>query len=196
MKRIALAKQPMIGLYALPVVLVSCADKEGKPNIIPLGWVGGVCSEPPQIGIAIRPSRYSYNLIRETKEFVVNIPTENLVKVVDQTGFCSGKSIDKFKSFNLTPLPASKVRSPLIKECSVNIECKLKHLLELGSHGLFIGEIVAIQADEEYIKEDSEINYSLLKPLVLKHDEYCGMSEAIGWYGFTKFNGRVVNKVF
>ena len=196
MKKIAVVKQPMIGLYNLTVVLVSCVDKKEKPNIIPLGWVGGVCSDPPQVGIAIRPHRYSYNLIKETKEFVVNIPTEELVKVVDKTGFCSGKDVDKFKEFNLTPLPASKISIPLIKECSVNLECKLRHLLELGSHGLFIGEIVAVQVDEEYVKEDGEINYSLLKPLVLKHDEYCGMTEPLGWYGFTKFKEKVVSKVF
>ena len=196
MKRVAIVKQPMIGLCNLTVVLVSCINKNGKPNIIPLGWAGGVCSDPPQVGIAIRPRRYSYNLIKETKEFVVNIPTEELVSIVDQTGFCSGRNVDKFKVFNLTPLPASKVKPPLIKECSINLECKLKHLLELGSHSLFIGEIVAVQADEEHIKDDGEINYPLLKPLILKHDEYCGMTEPIGWYGFTKYKERVVSKVF
>lgn len=196
MKKLAAIKQPMIGLYHLPVVLVSCIDKEGKPNIIPLGWVGGVCSDPPQVGIAIRPSRYSHKLIEKTGEFVVNIPTEELVGIVDKCGFCSGRNVDKFKEFNLTPLPASKVKSPLIKECSINLECKLRHSLDLGSHTLFIGEILAVQVDEEYIKKDSEINYILLKPLLLKHDEYCGMAEPLGWYGFTKFKERVVNKVF
>ena len=196
MKKLATVKQPMIGFYHLPVVLVTCVDETGKPNIIPLGWVGGVCSDPPQVGIAVRPSRHSHKLIKKTGEFVVNIPTENLVEVVDKTGFSSGRNVDKFKEFNLTPLPASKVSPPLIKECSVNLECKLRHSLNLGSHTLFIGEIVAVQVDEEYVKEDGEINYSILKPLVLKHDEYCGMTEPLGWYGFTKFKERVVNKVF
>lgn len=196
MKKSAIVKQPMTGLYHLPVVLVSCIDESGRPNIIPLGWVGGVCSDPPQVGIALRPSRYSHKLIEQTKEFIINIPTEDLVDVVDKTGFCSGRNVDKFKEFNLTPLPASKVAPPLIKECIVNLECKLRHSLNLGSHTLFIGEIVAVQADEEYLKKDGEINYSLLKPLVLKHDEYCGMSEPLGWYGFTKFKERVVDRVF
>lgn len=196
MKKLATVKQPMIGLYHLPVVLVTCVDELGKPNIIPLGWVGGVCSDPPQVGIAIRPSRFSHKLIEKTGEFVINIPTEDLVEVVDKCGFCSGRNVNKFQELSLTPLPASKVKPPLIKECSVNLECKLRHSLSLGSHTLFIGEIMAIQADEEYIIEDGEINYSLLKPIVLKHDEYCGMTESLGWYGFTKFKKRVVNKVF
>lgn len=196
MKKIATVKQPMIGLYHLPVVLVSCIDKEGKPNIIPLGWVGGVCSDPPQVGIALRPSRYSHQLIEQTGEFVLNIPEEGLVDVVDRTGFCSGRNVDKFKEFNLTPLQSSKVKPPLIKECSVNLECKLRHSLNLGSHTLFIGEILAVQADEQYVKEDKEIDYARLKPLVLKHDNYCGMTEPLGWYGFTKFKDRVVNIVF
>src|SRR4030042_1397964 len=196
MKKLASVKQPMIGLYHLPVVLVTCVDKSGKPNIIPLGWVGGVCSYPPQVGIAIRPSRYSHKLIEKTGEFVVNIPTEELAGIVDKCGFCSGRNVDKFKEFNLIPQPASRVRPPLIKECSVNLECKLRHSLNLGTHTLFIGDIVAVQVDEEYIKEDGEINYSLIKPLVLKHDEYCGMTEPLGWYGFTKFKERVVKKVF
>jgi flavin reductase (DIM6/NTAB) family NADH-FMN oxidoreductase RutF len=186
-KRIANVKQPMIGLYHLPVVLVSCVDGRGKPNVISLGWVGGVCSDPPQVAIALRPSRYSHRLIEETKEFVVNIPTEDLVKIVDKIGFCSGRTIDKFKKFNLTPLQASRVTSPLIQECSVNLECKLRHTLNLGSHTLFIGEIVTVHADEEYIREDGGINYSLLKPLLLKHDEYCGMTKPIGWYGYSTF---------
>jgi len=196
MKTLAQIKQPMIGLFNLPVVLVTCTDDKGSANIIPLGWVGGVCSSPPQIALGIRPSRYSYNLIKKSGEFVVNIPCVDLVKEVDKCGFCSGRNTDKFERFHLTPLPASKVSSPLIKECPVNLECRLRHFLSLGSHGLFIGEIVAVQADKELVREDGEINYSCLKPLYLRHDEYCGPSEPVGYYGFTKFRERVVNKVF
>lgn len=196
MKKLVTVKQPMIGLYHLPVVLVTCIDELGKPNIIPLGWVGGVCSDPPQIGIALRPSRYSHQLIEQSKEFVVNIPEEGMVEVVDKTGFCSGRNVDKFKEFNLTSVLASKVKSPLIKECSVNLECELRHSFNLGSHTLFIGEIIAVQADAQYVKEDGEIDYRRLKPLALKHDNYCGMAKPLGWYGFTKFKDRVVNKVF
>lgn len=196
MKKIAKINQPMIGLYALPVVLVSCMDRNGKSNIIPLGWVGGVCSDPPQLGIAIRPKRHSCKIIEETKEFVVNIPTEELVKIVDKTGFCSGRNVDKFKEFNLTAIPSSQIKPPLIKECSVNLECKVKHVMELGSHVFFIGEILTVQADEEFLKDDREINYQLLKPLVLKHDEYYGMKNPLGWYGYTKYKEKVVNKIY
>ena len=196
MKRTAIVKQPMIGLYHLPVVLISCVDEDLSPNIIPIGWVGGVCSDPPQIGIAIRPRRYSYQIIKRSGEFVVNIPEKGLVEVVDKTGFCSGKDTNKFAEFNLTPLPAIKVKAPIIKECSVNLECKVRHTLNLGSHTLFIGEVVMVQADEEIIKEDGEIDYQLLNPLMLKHDEYCTVTEPLGWYGFTMFKERVVNKVF
>jgi flavin reductase (DIM6/NTAB) family NADH-FMN oxidoreductase RutF len=196
MKKIATVKQPMIGLYHLPVVLVSCIDKDGKPNIIPLGWVGGVCSDPPQVSIALRPSRYSHQMIEQTGEFVVNIPEEGMVEIVDGTGFCSGRNVDKFKEFNLTPLQSSKVKPPLIKECPVNLECKLRHSLNLGSHTLFIGEIVAVQVEEEYWKEDGEIDYMALRPLMLRHDEYIGPGPSHGFYGFTKFGERVVNRIF
>lgn len=196
MKRIVQVKQPMIGLYHLPVVLVTCVDEKGKPNIIPIAWAGGVCSDPPQVGIALRPRRYSHKLIANTGEFVVNIPEENLVEAVDKTGFCSGSDLDKFQAFKLTPVPASKVRPPLISECSVSLECVVRHGLNLGSHTFFIGEIVAVQVDEQYIKEDGEINYPLLRPLLLKHDEYCGMTPPLGWYGFTKYAKKVVNKIF
>ncbi|OPY80199.1 MAG: Flavoredoxin [Syntrophorhabdus sp. PtaU1.Bin153] len=196
MKKIAEVKQPMIGLYHLPVVLVTCCDEEGRPNIIPIGWVGGVCSNPPQVGIAVRPRRFSYKLIERMGQFVVNIPEERLLDVVDKTGFSSGGKVDKFEKFGLTPLPASKVKPPLIEECSVNLECLVRHALNLGSHTFFVGEIVAVHADEEILKENGEIDYTRLKPIVLKHDEYCGMTLPLGWYGFTKYKKRVVNEVY
>lgn len=196
MKRIVQVKQPMIGLYHLPVVLVSCINEDGKPNIIPIAWVGGVCSDPPQVGIAVRPRRYSHKLIAKTREFVVNIPEENLLEAVDKAGFCSGNNVDKFERFRFTPIPASRVKPPLIGECSVCLECVLRQALDLGSHTLFIGEIVTVQVDEGLVRDDGDIDYRVLKPLVVKHDEYCGMTEPLGWYGFTKFKQRVVNKVF
>lgn len=196
MKGTVQVKQPMIGLYNLPVVLVTCLDKDNPPNIIPLGWAGGVCSDPPLVALGIRPRRYSYNLIKKSGEFVINIPCVDIARKVDACGFCSGRDTDKFRRFNLTPVAASIVSPPLIKECPVNLECKLRHFLSLGSHCLFIGEIVAVQADQEFILADGEIDYSRLKPLYLRHDDYCGPSEPVGFYGFSRFKEKVVNKVF
>ena len=186
--------QPLIGLTVLPVVVVTCIDKDGKPNLIPLGWVGGVCSDPPQLGIAIRRKpvkRYSYDLILETKEFVVNIPDEDLVEKVDIAGFISGRDVDKFEELGLTPVPASKVKVPLIDECPVNLECVLRQHFVLGSHGLFIGEIVAVDVDEELAKPEGDPDFSKTRPYVLRWYDYCGLRyERIGYYGYTQKEAR------
>lgn len=191
-KKIVNIEQPMIGLFPLPVALVTCISNEGKPNIIPLGWVGGVCSEPPQVGIAIRPSRYSYSLIKDTKEFVVNIPTEEIIRKVDWCGFVSGVDTDKFKETNLTPVQGNKVKVPLIHECPVNLECVLRHLIPLGSHGLFIGEILCVNADEDLVNKKGQIDFSRIKPVVLHWYDYFGLGNSFGYYGFSVNNKRKV----
>lgn len=183
-------RQPLIGLPVMPVVMVTCVDKNKIPNIITVGWIGGVCSEPPQLGIAIRrkpKKRYSYDLIKESKEFVINIPNEDIVEIVDKCGLASGKHLDKFKEFGLTPLAASKVGAPLIKECPVNLECKLREHLVLGSHGFFIGEVVAVNVDEEIASPEGDPDFSKTYPYVLRHYDYCGLkNKRMGFYGYTQ----------
>ena len=140
-------------LYPLPVVMVSLADRDGRPNIITLAWVGTVCTNPPMVSISVRPERYSYPILKETGEFVVNLTTKELAFATDYCGVKSGRDVDKFKEMGLTPIPASEVKAPMIKESPVNIECKVRQILPLGSHDMFLADVVAVHADEKYMDE-------------------------------------------
>ena len=140
-------------LYPLPVVMVSLADRDGRPNIITLAWVGTVCTNPPMVSISVRPERYSYPILKETGEFVINLTTKELAFATDYCGVKSGRDVDKFKEMGLTPIPASEVKAPMIKESPVNIECKVRQILPLGSHDMFLADVVAVHADEKYMDE-------------------------------------------
>jgi len=174
-------------LYPVPVVLVSCIDKTGqKANIITIAWCGIVCSAPPHLSVSLRPSRFSHELIKETGDFVVNIPTKELLKKVDLCGNCSGRDIDKFKTCSFTKVPSSKVHSPAIKECPVNIECRLKEIIKLGAHDVFIGEVLAIHIDEGILNVAGKIDYDKAKPFVYNQGGYWDLGEQIGYYGCSK----------
>lgn len=179
---------PTTLLYPTPVVLVTCVDRQGRPNIITLAWAGVVNSEPPMIGISIRPERYSHGCIKEMREFVVNLPTQEMVRGVDVCGVVSGRETDKFLLTGWKAIPAEKVRPPLIDECPVQMECLVRENLSLGSHDLFIGEIVALHVKEEVQKEKGRID--ILKALPLTYcpgaREYWGLGTLLGHYGFTK----------
>ena len=177
---------PGEGLYPLPVVLVSCIDKKSKkPNVITIAWCGVICSNPPQISISIRPSRYSHKLISQTGDFVVNIPTKNLVREADMCGMRSGKDVDKFHITSLATIPSTKVSSPMIKECPVNIECVLKKVIKLGTHDMFIGVVVAVHADKEVIGASGSIDFRAAAPFVYNNGEYWDLAKKIGYYGFS-----------
>ncbi len=177
---------PNEALYPVPVVLISCLNQETKkPNIITIAWCGVVCSKPPLLSVSIRPSRYSYKLIKDTGDFVVNIPSKNLAKKVDLCGIRSGKDIDKFKEFSLNPIPSSKIHSPMIKECPGNIECILRNVVSLGSHDMFIGEVVAFHVDEDITDGNGKIDYNKAGPFVYNHGEYWDLGKQIGYYGFS-----------
>lgn len=177
---------PKTELFPVPVVLVTCVDKEGKPNIITLAWAGVVCSEPPTLSISIRPHRYSYGLIKEQGEFVVNIPTTEIMKETDICGTVSGKDVDKFKLTKLTPEKAKFVKPPLIKECPVSLECRVKSSTKLGTHEMFIGEILAVHVDKSVTTPSGEIDYAKAKPFTYNVGEYWSLKEKIGFYGCTK----------
>ena len=145
-------------LYPNPVVMVSCSDGT-KDNIITLAWVGTVCSNPPMISISIRPSRYSHEFISASMEFVINIPEEKMLKACDFCGTNSGRDIDKFKKLDLTKEKGFIVNAPLIKECPINIECKVRQIIHLGTHDMFIGEVLSVNADEEIIYSDNDIDF-------------------------------------
>jgi len=180
--------RPAATMFPLPVMLITCVDASGKPNIITLAWVGMVNSAPPMVSISIRPGRYSHGLVKASQEFVVNIPSEEMIGKVDLCGVVSGREVDKFSETGLTPVPAQEVSSPLIEECPVNLECKVKRIIPLGSHDLFLGEIVVIHSDDTVLKEKGLIDIAKALPVAYCAGarQYWSMGKMLGWYGFTK----------
>jgi len=171
-------------MVPLPATMLSCQKPGETPNIITLSWVGVLCSEPPQIGVGIRPSRFSHSIVKESGEFVINLPDESQAFATDYCGHVSGRRSDKFADCSLTAEKGSVVAAPIIKECPINIECKVTHSLMLGSHELFVGEIVAIQVDEKCVDEKGHIITANAKPFVY----IPGTREYLG--GFDRLLGR------
>ena len=172
-------------LYPLPVVMVSAADKEGRDDIITVAWAGTVCTNPPMVSISIRPERYSYHMIRETGEFVINLTTEELAFATDYCGVKSGRDVDKFKETGLTREKAEKVKAPMIAEAPVSIECKVKEIRELGSHHMFIAQVAAVHADEKYKDEKNRFDLNRARPIVYSHGEYLGTGKKLGTFGYS-----------
>jgi flavin reductase (DIM6/NTAB) family NADH-FMN oxidoreductase RutF len=168
-------------LFPVPAVLVTCGVE--RPNIITLAWVGTVCSKPPMVGIAVRPERYSHHLLREVGEFVVNLPTVDQVEAVDRCGTVSGRDHDKFALCGLTAVPASHVRVPLIADCPIHLECVVRQILTLGSHDLFLGEVVAVQAEETLIGPAGGIAYGQASLLCYLGGTYHALGEKLTVYG-------------
>ena len=166
---------PNTSMAPVPVVMVSCGNEE-KSNIITIAWTGIASSEPPTVYVSIRKNRYSYNIIKETGEFAVNIPNKNLVWQVDFCGTKTGKDIDKFKEAGLTKEKSNEIRRPLIKECPINLECRVKEIRDLGSHDMFIGEVVSVHCDDNYInilnKGNKLIDFSNVETLLYAGDKY------------------------
>jgi flavin reductase (DIM6/NTAB) family NADH-FMN oxidoreductase RutF len=161
-------------------------DELGRPNIITLAWAGVVCSEPPQLGIAVRPSRHSYHILRRSGQFVVNIPTQDVLHATDVCGTVSGRDHDKFALTGLTPLPATRVSAPLIAECPVNLECLLRHQLALGSHDLFIGEVVVEHVRHDIMGEHGRPDFGKARPFTYTRGEYWGLGEFLGNHGLSR----------
>ena len=174
-------KPPSTALFPVPAVLVSCGVD--RPNLITLAWAGVACSEPPVIAIGVRPGRFSHHLIADLGEFVVNIPRADQVAIVDYCGNASGRDIDKWAACDLTPAPASQVRVPLVAECPVALECRVIHRLSLGSHDLFLGQVVAVQADDDLLAADGRLDYGRARPLAYVGGDYWQMGGPVGHYG-------------
>ena len=170
-------------LYPLPVVMVSAADKEGVPNIITIAWAGTICSNPPMVSISVRKERYSYRIIKETGEFVINLTTKELAYATDYCGVKSGRDVDKFKEMHLTPIPGVEVKAPLIAESPVSLECRVREVKELGSHDMFIADVVAVHADEKYMDEKGRFHLDKAEPIVYSHGSYVTTGETIGTFG-------------
>jgi len=172
-------------LYPLPAVMVSVADKEGNPNIITVAWAGTVCTNPPMVSISVRPERYSYHMIDETGEFVINLTTEKLAYATDYCGVRSGKDVDKFKELHLTPEKAEYVSAPLIAESPVNIECKVVKKETPGSHHIFLAEVKAVHVDDAYMDEKGTFHLEKAAPIVYSHGTYFGLGESLGTFGYS-----------
>lgn len=180
-------------LYPLPAVLVSVADKQGNHNVFTVAWAGTVCSDPAMVSISVRPERHSYHMILETGEFVINLTTKELAFATDYCGVKSGKDIDKFKEMHLTPIPADKVSPPLIKESPVNIECRVTQRISLGTHDMFLAEVVAVHADEAYMDEKGRFSFTKAEPLVYSHGTYFTLGKELGTFGYS-VRKKPVNK--
>lgn len=181
-----IAWKPGTMVYPVPAVMVSCGKEEAQYNIITIAWTGTICSNPPMCYISIRPERHSYNIIKEAGDFVINLTTKKLAFATDWCGVKSGRDFDKFKEMNLTPGKAQKVSSPIIRESPINIECIVKEIKPLGSHDMFISEVVAINADEKYLNKESEVFYlSKANPICYSHGKYYTLGELIGKFGYS-----------
>ena len=172
-------------IYPLPAVMVSCGETPEEYNIITIAWTGTINSDPPMCYISVRPGRHSYEIIKRTGEFVINLTTEKLAKATDWCGCRSGRKYNKWKEMDLTPAPAKIVKAPIISESPVNIECKVKNIVELGSHHMFVSEVVSVSVDEEYLNELQAFSFSKANPLVYSHGHYFGMGKKIGKFGWS-----------
>jgi len=178
--------KPGTMIYPVPAVLVSCGTKRDGFNIITIAWTGTLCTNPPLCYISVRPERHSHAIISKHEEFVINLTTERLTRATDWCGVKSGRDVDKFKEMQLTPLKASKVKAPLIAESPLNIECRVTDIRPLGSHDMFIAEVVAVQADESLISPATgAFRLSHSRPLCFLHGHYFGLGRMIGKFGFS-----------
>lgn len=188
-----MAKQTWKGgnmLYPLPAVLVTVTDKEGNDNVFTVAWAGTVCTNPPMVSISVRPSRYSHHILKETGEFVINLTTEELARATDYCGVRSGRDHDKFKETGLTREKASIVKAPLIKESPVSLECKVTEVKELGSHDMFLAEVVAVNVDEKYLDKNNKFDLNKAKPIVYSHGEYLSTGKKMGTFGYSVKKSR------
>lgn len=172
-------------LYPLPAVMVSVSDRKGNDNIITVAWAGTVCTNPPMVSISVRPERYSYHMIKETGEFVINLTNRNLAFATDYCGVKSGREVDKFQEMHLTKEQAEKVKVPLIKESPVNIECKVRECKELGSHHMFLADVLAVHVDEAYMRENGKFDLNAADLITYSHGEYFLLGEKLGKFGYS-----------
>lgn len=172
-------------LYPLPAVLVSVSDGKGNDNVFTVGWTGTVCTDPAMVYISVRPSRYSYDMIKETGEFVINLTTKDLAYATDYCGVISGRKEDKFKKMGLTKEKAQYVAAPLIKESPVNIECKVVDVTHCGTHDMFLAKVLCVNADKKYMDKQGRFDLAKSKPIVYSHGEYYCIGEKLGRFGYS-----------
>ena len=173
-------------LAPVPAVLVSCGgNKKWKQNLITIAWAGSICSDPPMLSISIRPERHSYEIIKDTREFVVNVTTEKHAKAVDWCGMVSGRDVNKFERTKLTPMEALRVNCPVVLECPINIECKVQKIIKLGTHDMFLAEVIAVQVSSELIDNKGKFRLDKSNLLAFGLGEYFKMGPCVGKFGFS-----------
>ena len=178
--------KPGTMIYPLPVVMVSCGAKREDYNIITVAWTGTICTDPAMCYISLRPERHSYDIIKRNREYVINLTTRDLAFATDWCGVKSGRDQDKFSAMGLTPIAATKVKSPMIKESPINIECVVKEIKELGSHHMFISEVVALNADDKYIDlKTGAFMFNYARPICYSHGKYYETGKMIDRFGFS-----------
>lgn len=180
--------RPSNMLYPLPVVMVSCADEEGRANVMTAAWAGTICSDPVMVSVSIRKERYSHAIIERTGEFVINLTTKKLAKVTDFVGVRSGRDMDKFAlegDLKITKQPSKTIKAPGIAESPVCLECKVKEILRLGSHDMFIAEVLATNIDEQYLDENGKFNLSKADLITYSHGEYYSLGKVLGTFGYS-----------
>ena len=173
-------------LNPTPVVMVSCGETPDEYNIITVAWTGTLCSDPPMCYISVRPERYSYTILKERKQFVINLVNEPLAAVTDWCGVRSGKKYNKFLETNLTPVKASVVKAPMIYEAPVNIECEVTEIVPLGTHDMFMAKVVAVHADPRYLdKKTGALDLKCANLVAYSHGQYYGLGKILGKFGFS-----------
>lgn len=173
-------------VYPAPAVLVSCGDKEGRTNLFTVAWAGNINTNPPMVSISVRPSRYSYELIEASGEFVINLTNEALVKATDYCGVRSGRDVNKWQACRLTAEPASKLLyAPLVKESPVNIECRVREHMDLGSHRMYIADVLTVHADEQYLDETGRFCLEKADLIVYSHGDYMSLGKKLGSFGYS-----------
>ena len=178
--------KPGTMIYPLPAVLVSCGSVEGEHNLFTVAWTGTVCTNPPMCYISVRPERHSYDIIKRTGEFVINLTTASLARATDWCGVRSGRDYDKFTEMGLTLEPAAVVQAPVVGESPISIECNVRQIIELGSHDMFLADVVNVLVDDTYINPDSgRLELERAEPIVYSHGEYFQLGEVIGHFGWS-----------
>ncbi|MGN1383075.1 MAG: flavin reductase family protein [Eubacterium sp.] len=178
-------------LYPIPAVMVSTLNPDtGKPNIFTVAWTGTICSDPPMVSISVRRERYSFGIIEKTGEFVINLTTEALASAADFCGVRSGRDVDKFEVLGLTPGKSCKVKAPTVDESPVSIECRVTQSIDLGSHVMFLAEVVCVQADEAYMDENNTFHLEYACPTAYSHGTYYALGRPLGQFGFSVMKDR------
>jgi flavin reductase (DIM6/NTAB) family NADH-FMN oxidoreductase RutF len=187
--------KPGTMIYPLPAIMVSCGASEEEYNIITIAWTGTICSNPPMCYISVQKRRHSYEILKKNMEFVINLTTKKLAFATDWCGVKSGKDINKFKEMKLTPAKAQRVKAPLIEESPVNIECVVKEIKSLGSHEMFIAEVVAINVDDKYLDVETQaFDMAKVELICYSHGKYFNVGDFLGGFGYSVMKPKTKKK--